>query len=184
MYLILFCIVLHQVVQLTLSVSRFTFRAGDYVMLNVPAISALDWHPFSVSSNPNKPDTFTVHVLSNGESTFTGMLASKVKQNKQRNVDFAVKLEGPYGQVALANWQTTYTRLVFVCGGIGATPIMSFLADLLHRRQTRQANHLQAVHLVWVVRSPEPIKLWFPDLLVQLAQAGVPFVLHLCSICL
>ncbi|NXR53954.1 NOX5 oxidase, partial [Hippolais icterina] len=32
----------------------FRFQPGDYVYLNVPAIAAYEWHPFSISSAPEQ----------------------------------------------------------------------------------------------------------------------------------
>ncbi|XP_066184160.1 NADPH oxidase 5 [Sylvia atricapilla] len=36
----------------------FRFQPGDYVYLNVPAIAAYEWHPFSISSAPEQPGAF------------------------------------------------------------------------------------------------------------------------------
>lgn len=33
----------------------FHFTAGDYVFVNVPAIAAYEWHPFTISSAPDQP---------------------------------------------------------------------------------------------------------------------------------
>lgn len=33
----------------------FRFQPGDYVFLNIPAIAAYEWHPFSISSAPEQP---------------------------------------------------------------------------------------------------------------------------------
>lgn len=43
--------VTHLVVQRPRS---FRFRPGDYVYLNVPAIAAYEWHPFTISSAPEQ----------------------------------------------------------------------------------------------------------------------------------
>lgn len=33
--------------------TRFTYRAGQTVFIKIPAISKLEWHPFSIASAPN-----------------------------------------------------------------------------------------------------------------------------------
>ncbi|CAN0472537.1 unnamed protein product, partial [Laminaria digitata] len=58
----------------------------------VPAISLLEWHPFSISSCPDDRES-THHIKDMGPKTFTGklrMLATLGAQVKM-NVD------GPYG---------------------------------------------------------------------------------------
>lgn len=32
----------------------FRFEPGDYIYLNIPAIAAYEWHPFSISSAPEQ----------------------------------------------------------------------------------------------------------------------------------
>ncbi|NWW79614.1 NOX5 oxidase, partial [Climacteris rufus] len=62
----LFLQVTHLVIQRPKS---FRFQAGDYVYLNVPAIAAYEWHPFSISSAPEQPDTLWLHIRSRGQWT-------------------------------------------------------------------------------------------------------------------
>ncbi|XP_032556123.1 NADPH oxidase 5 [Chiroxiphia lanceolata] len=47
----------------------FHFRPGDYVYLNVPAIASYEWHPFSISSAPEQPETLWLHIRSLGQWT-------------------------------------------------------------------------------------------------------------------
>ncbi|NXA97400.1 NOX5 oxidase, partial [Melanocharis versteri] len=47
----------------------FRFRPGDYVYLNVPAIAAREWHPFSISSAPEQPETLWLHIRARGQWT-------------------------------------------------------------------------------------------------------------------
>ncbi|XP_066859974.1 NADPH oxidase 5 [Anser cygnoides] len=58
--------VTHLVVQRPRS---FRFRPGDYVYLNVPAIAAYEWHPFTISSAPEQRDTIWLHVRARGQWT-------------------------------------------------------------------------------------------------------------------
>lgn len=51
--------VTHLVVQRPRS---FRFRPGDYVYLNVPAIAAYEWHPFTISSAPEQQGVPESHV--------------------------------------------------------------------------------------------------------------------------
>ncbi|KAG5273670.1 hypothetical protein AALO_G00154140 [Alosa alosa] len=47
----------------------FHFKPGDYVYLNIPAIAKYEWHPFTISSAPEQPDTIWVHIRSMGQWT-------------------------------------------------------------------------------------------------------------------
>ncbi|KAK3760480.1 hypothetical protein RRG08_014329 [Elysia crispata] len=47
----------------------FTYRPGDYVHIKVPAIAKYEYHPFTISSAPEKGDHFSVHIRSAGNWT-------------------------------------------------------------------------------------------------------------------
>ncbi|XP_068225532.1 NADPH oxidase 5-like [Palaemon carinicauda] len=47
----------------------FDFKPGEYVYLNIPSIARYEWHPFTISSAPEREDVFTVHIRSVGEWT-------------------------------------------------------------------------------------------------------------------
>ncbi|NXB58272.1 NOX5 oxidase, partial [Struthidea cinerea] len=47
----------------------FRFQPGDYVFLNVPAVAAYEWHPFSISSAPEQPETLWLHIRARGQWT-------------------------------------------------------------------------------------------------------------------
>ncbi|NWV75426.1 NOX5 oxidase, partial [Dasyornis broadbenti] len=47
----------------------FRFQPGDFVFLNVPAVAAHEWHPFSISSAPEQPGTLWLHVRARGQWT-------------------------------------------------------------------------------------------------------------------
>lgn len=31
---------------------KFTYKPGDYIYINIPAVANFEWHPFSISSAP------------------------------------------------------------------------------------------------------------------------------------
>ncbi|XP_021263366.1 NADPH oxidase 5 isoform X1 [Numida meleagris] len=47
----------------------FRYEPGDYIYLNIPAIAAYEWHPFSISSAPEQQDTIWLHIRSLGQWT-------------------------------------------------------------------------------------------------------------------
>ena len=51
---------------------NFKFKPGDYVNINIPAIARNEWHPFTISSAPEKEGVLWVHVR--GVGTWTKKL--------------------------------------------------------------------------------------------------------------
>lgn len=41
---------------------KFRFQPGDYVFVNIPVIAKYEWHPFSISSAPEKSDFIWLHI--------------------------------------------------------------------------------------------------------------------------
>lgn len=57
-----------KVLELQLVKKGFKMDVGQYVFLNCPAISQLEWHPFTMTSAPEE-DFFSVHIRSAGDWT-------------------------------------------------------------------------------------------------------------------
>ncbi|TYH43074.1 hypothetical protein ES332_D11G103100v1 [Gossypium tomentosum] len=70
-----------------------TYNPTSIMFVNVPSISKLQWHPFTVSSNSNiEPDKLSVIIKSEGSwsTKLHQMLSSLIKR-------LDVSIEGPYG---------------------------------------------------------------------------------------
>lgn len=48
---------------------KFHFKPGDYIFINIPSIAKYEWHPFSISSAPEKSDYIWLHVKACGNWT-------------------------------------------------------------------------------------------------------------------
>eukprot|EP00808_Paulinella_micropora_P007592 g66036.t1 len=152
----------------------FKFEAGDYVFLSIPGISRLEQHPFSISSAPADgvgKNSITCHIKNMGPGTFTGQLLDQVHNQKLRQV----YVEGPYGKVSVD--YATYPSVVLVAGGIGATPMMSILGDLVGKMRNESKGDnptgqcaVKHVTLVWADRDLSAFKNWFSPLLLQAAK--------------
>lgn len=144
---------------------RLKFQAGQYVFLCVPAISGLEWHPFSLSSAPHQ-DRCMVHVrvlgdwtkklydyasrLERGQSLqFPGSTSSKSQKQHKAEV-CTVLVDGPYGAPALDIQGTRYACFLFVSGGIGVTTLQSYCQELLRQRQ--RGRRILKIWNVWSVR--------------------------------
>lgn len=62
-----------------------TFRhsAGDWVFIKVPQIAQFEWHPFTISSAPERRDAFTLHIR--GVGTWTNRLFKYFEEIKAKS---------------------------------------------------------------------------------------------------
>uniref|UniRef100_A0A2C9KFB3 NADPH oxidase 5 n=1 Tax=Biomphalaria glabrata TaxID=6526 RepID=A0A2C9KFB3_BIOGL len=61
------CLLPSEVTHLVISrPTGFTFKAGDYVFVKIPAIARYEWHPFTISSAPEQTDSIGIHIRSAG----------------------------------------------------------------------------------------------------------------------
>ena len=151
-------------------VAKLTLKApmhpapGQYVFVNVPALSVLQWHPFSVSSAVEQSEegaTFTLHLLDMGKGTFTSQVCDLLAASEYSGAaQLKVSVDGPYGSLTLPYQR--YPTLLLVAGGIGITPLASLLYSLL------ASSTDQRVTLVWSSRHAASFHLLFPDLLTRM----------------
>ena len=153
-------------------VAKLTLKApmhptpGQYVFINVPALSLLQWHPFSVSSAVEQSEegaTFTLHMLDMGKGTFTSQVCDLLQASEYSGgAPVKVSVDGPYGSLTIP--YERYPTLLLVAGGIGITPLASLLYSLLASTSTTE----QHVTLVWSSRHAASFHLLFPDLLTRM----------------
>jgi len=143
------------VTELTIDCGTFEYTVGQYAFLNVPAISTLQWHPFSISSAPTDA-SLTFHIKDMGTSTFTGRLhelaAELGKQQPESGAAAApghslgLSIDGPFGNTLVAH---EYSELLLIGGGIGITPLHCMYRELAASdAKARPAT----VHLHWVAQ--------------------------------
>ncbi|WOL14677.1 hypothetical protein Cni_G23458 [Canna indica] len=131
---------------LTLQMSKpaaFRHKSGQYMFVQCPAVSPFEWHPFSITSAPGD-DYLSVHIRQLGDWTrelkrvFAAACEPPVAgKSGLLRADEATKkslpkllIDGPYG--APAQDYKKYDVLLLVGLGIGATPFISILKDLLN----------------------------------------------------
>ncbi|KAB5564553.1 hypothetical protein DKX38_004607 [Salix brachista] len=123
---------------------QFRYKSGQYMFVQCPAVSPFEWHPFSITSAPGD-DYLSVHIRQLGDWTqelrrvFSEACECPVAAFSDSIVyvtfffnDSLPKLliDGPYG--APAQDYRNYDVLLLVGLGIGATPFISILKDLLN----------------------------------------------------
>ncbi|KAL2490771.1 Respiratory burst oxidaseprotein F [Abeliophyllum distichum] len=131
---------------LTLQMSKppqFRYKSGQYVFVQCPAVSKFEWHPFSITSAPGD-DYLSIHIRQLGDWTQqlkkvfseaceppvgakSGLLRADETTKKSLP---KLLIDAPYG--APAQDYSKYDVLLLVGLGIGATPFISILKDLLN----------------------------------------------------
>ncbi|KAM0825563.1 hypothetical protein ACQ4PT_069470 [Festuca glaucescens] len=121
----------------------FRYKSGQYMFVQCPAVSPFEWHPFSITSAPGD-GYLSIHVRQLGDWTrelkrvFSAACEPPVsgKSGLLRADDTTKKtlpklcIDGPYGSPAQDYGK--YDVLLLVGLGIGATPFISILKDLLN----------------------------------------------------
>ncbi|ETI37495.1 hypothetical protein F441_16337 [Phytophthora nicotianae CJ01A1] len=156
------------------------YHAGQFVYLRIPLLSHTQWHPFSISSSPIEyEDTFTVHVKCIGNWT-KSLYAVAIQAREERKMPL-IYVDGFYGKMS-DDFQH-YPALVFVAGGIGATPIISIVGKILDCMRNNDPNmEFTQVYFHWTSREIGIFHEFEPllDAIEQYDPDHVKFKVRLC----
>ena len=112
-------------------------RAGQFLFVRFPNEKVLnESHPFTISSAPAE-DVLRLTIKASGN--FTRDLFAKLKEGTDAII------EGAYG---MFNYKTGGPKQIWIAGGIGLTPFLSFVRDM-------DGNLAHDVHLYYTVRHPD-----------------------------
>ncbi|GAB7365695.1 hypothetical protein MBLNU230_g7034t1 [Neophaeotheca triangularis] len=100
------------------------YSAGQYVLLQVPALSFFQWHPFTISSC--RGPILQLHIKFDGD--WTRKLRDLGQDSDKRQVPIKVGIDGPFGAPAQRFYDYDYS--IIVGGGIGITPFSAILTDI------------------------------------------------------
>ena len=147
------------------------FPFGQYFWLNIPSISAYQWHPICVvnSSFYKKECTFIIQkkesLLFEADKEISnegnenewceqvvklGESGNNEERNKVLNRMMEIKLDGPYGEPIIID---AYRKILIVVGGIGFVSYISFFQYML-KRAIRDETQI-SVDLVWLCKDPK-----------------------------
>ncbi|ESQ34879.1 hypothetical protein EUTSA_v10006725mg [Eutrema salsugineum] len=141
----------------------FKYKSGQYIFLQCPTISRFEWHPFSITSAPGD-DQLSVHIRTLGDWTeelqrvltmgkdLSTCVIGRSKFSAYCNSDPSERpkllVDGPYG--APAQDYRSYDVLLLIGLGIGATPFISILKDLLNNsREEHTDNEFSRSDFSW-----------------------------------
>ncbi|KAJ8629168.1 hypothetical protein MRB53_022491 [Persea americana] len=184
----------------------FKYESGMYLFVKCPNVSTFEWHPFSITSAPGD-DYLSVHIRTSGD--WTSELRKKFAEVCEPSVNakmtdltkletslFAedslpqerfprLLIDGPYG--APAQNYKKYDILLLIGLGIGATPFISILRDLLNHIKSNYTNQGSLVtnsvdqnrnkgkgparaYFYWVTREQESFD-WFKGVMNDVAES-------------
>ncbi|KAJ1385364.1 Riboflavin synthase-like beta-barrel [Sesbania bispinosa] len=108
------------------------YAPTSIIFINVPTISKLQWHPFTItSSSDTDSDTLSIVIKSSG-SWSHALYHKLTSSSPPAHLD--VSIEGPYGPAS--TFFSRHEMLVMVSGGSGITPFISIIRSLLFKANT------------------------------------------------
>ncbi|KAG5843586.1 hypothetical protein ANANG_G00152470 [Anguilla anguilla] len=155
-------IVIHpsKVLELQLVKDSFKMEVGQYVFLNCPAISQLEWHPFTMTSAPEE-DFFSVHIRSVGD--WTQSLIDILEKLPEGAEGPKMAVDGPFGTASEDVFDYEVSMLVGC--GIGVTPFASILKSVWYKfKESNPKLRTKKIYLYWLCRETHAFE-WFADLL-------------------
>ncbi|KAG1337958.1 Respiratory burst oxidase-like protein F [Cocos nucifera] len=181
----------------------FKYKSGMYLFVKCPDVSPFEWHPFSITSAPGD-NNLSVHIRTLGDWTtalrnlFGKVCESQVLSKKANLVrlettviaDAQIEetrfpkllIDGPYG--APAQNYKKYDILLLIGLGIGATPFISILKDLLNNLKSNEevqnipmadvhnikGNGPGRAYFYWVTREQGSFE-WFKGVMNDVAES-------------
>ncbi|KAK6429356.1 hypothetical protein LTR95_014495 [Oleoguttula sp. CCFEE 5521] len=173
----------YDAVELQFRKPSMRYKAGQWLFINVPSVSAHQWHPFTITSCPFDP-YISIHVRQVGD--FTRAMASALGAGPEQQKLYdeldpmgmyevalqngeempQIRIDGPYGAPAEDVFENEVAVLIGT--GIGVTPWAAILKNIWHMRLSpNPPKRLRRVEFIWVCRDTTSFE-WFQALLSSL----------------
>lgn len=144
------------------------YAPTSIIFINVPSISKLQWHPFTITScSDTDSDTLSVVIKSSG--TWSNTLYQKLSSSSPMS-HLDVSIEGPYGQAS--TFYSRHEMLVLVCGGSGITPFISIIRSLIFKAN---AEGGKTPRVLLICAFKKSIDLTMIDLILPVSGTGTAF---------
>ncbi|EAW47689.1 NADPH oxidase 3 [Homo sapiens] len=155
------------VLELHMKKRGFKMAPGQYILVQCPAISSLEWHPFTLTSAPQE-DFFSVHIRAAGDWT-AALLEAFGAEGQALQEPWSLPrlaVDGPFGTALTDVFH--YPVCVCVAAGIGVTPFAALLKSIWYKCSEAQTPlKLSKVYFYWICRDARAFE-WFADLLLSL----------------
>jgi respiratory burst oxidase len=141
-------------------------QAGQYAFLNIPKLSRAEWHPFTLTSAPHEDHLeFAIQAVGDWTRSTRDLLgdASLDACVSVGGSSFPnIKVEGPIG--ASSQDFSKFPILVLIGAGIGVTPMISVVKELL-----KNPGQMKRTILYWTIRDQAAVE-WFTSVLDDIYQ--------------
>ncbi|NXR53916.1 CY24B protein, partial [Hippolais icterina] len=162
-------VVIHpfKTIELQMMKKGFKMEVGQYIFVKCPAVSKLEWHPFTLTSAPEE-DYFSIHVRIVGDWTeglFNACGCDKQEFQEAWKLP-KIAVDGPFGTASEDVFR--YETVMLVGAGIGVTPFASVLKSVWYKYCHDATNlKLKKIYFYWLCRDTHAFE-WFADLLQSL----------------
>ncbi|XVE75299.1 hypothetical protein DITRI_Ditri12bG0083500 [Diplodiscus trichospermus] len=140
------------------------YNALSFIFLQVRQLSWLQWHPFSVSSSPLDGKyhlAILIKVLGEWTARLRESILSMSETEPENDLPtrtmITASVEGPYGHES--PYHLMYENLILVAGGIGISPFLAILSDILHRVRDGKPCLPRRILVVWAVKKSDELPL-------------------------
>lgn len=144
------------------------YNALSFIFVQVRELSFLQWHPFSVSSSPMDGRyhmSILIKVLGEWTDKLKSIITDVQEQTNGSDDDsgrsqtgrITASIEGPYGHES--PYHLTYENLILVAGGIGISPFLAILSDIIHRIEQGMPCAPRNVLVLWSVKKSTELSL-------------------------
>ncbi|KAG7215663.1 hypothetical protein INR49_022018 [Caranx melampygus] len=157
----------HKTLELQMKRKGFSMEVGQYVFIQCPSVSRLEWHPFTLTSAPEE-DYFSAHIRIVGDWTQALYEACGGDKNETQEAWKLPKvaIDGPFGTASEDVFR--YEVVMLVGAGIGVTPFASILKSVWYKRiQNNQDVFTKKIYFYWLCPETQAFE-WFADLLQSL----------------
>jgi NADPH oxidase len=152
-------------VELRFEKDSFKYKPGQYLFLNIPEVSSLQWHPFTISSTPEE-GFVSVHIRIVGDWTKkVAHLLGCFGKGEAGVKAPRIYVDGPFG--APAEDLYNYKAAILIGTGIGVTPAASLLKSVWYRYYRNAPMPLRKLYFFWINRDAEAFS-WFQSLIASL----------------
>ncbi|XP_056158665.1 ferric reduction oxidase 4 isoform X2 [Syzygium oleosum] len=114
------------------------YNPTSVMFINIPSISKLQWHPFTVTSSSNmEPDQLSVAIKCQG--SWSHRLFQSLSSSSSSSLErLEVSVEGPYGPAS--SQFLRHETLVMLSGGSGIAPFISIIREIIHEANLQQPD--------------------------------------------
>ncbi|XP_070567418.1 cytochrome b-245 heavy chain-like [Ptychodera flava] len=158
-----------KVMEIRMKRNGFSMLPGQYIFLQCPKVSSLEWHPFTLTSMP-EDDYFSVHIRLVGDWTTALAKNCGFDESEFQDPDKLPSLgvDGPFGTSSTDIFR--YSVGVCVAAGIGATPFASVLKSIWYKHCHDDVElKLKKIYFYWICPDTKSFE-WFTELLIRLDQ--------------